>query len=399
MPTFLYRGYNLEGVEVDGRLTAADEVEALRQLEAQKIAAFDLNPDGGAARKYDRKKARPQDRFRFMRQLAVLLQAGTPLLDAFESMAEEEPCQDLAEQARKTRQALRSGESLSSAFRAAFPELPGYAPRLIELGEATGRLPKALKDISTQMEHELKSAAEIRNALAYPAFLAVTGVVAIVFIFLFVVPRFAALLGEDRTQIPAMSRWVIETGVFMRENLLQTGLIIGGAAVVLVLLSRNAAVRRTISEAMHRAPVIGSFLAASDVARWARACGTALDGGAPLVDALTLAEAAVTSIRRRQGLIEARRAIRAGEPIDAALKTHAAFDSMTVNLVKTGRASAKLDEMLLFVADLHEEEARNRAKRLTALAEPLAILFIASVVATIVISLVMAMTSVYEIAI
>jgi hypothetical protein len=77
-------------------------------------------------------------------------------------------------------------------------------------------------------------------------------------------------------------------------------------------------------------------------------------------------------------LIEARRAIRAGEPIDAALKAHADLDPMTVNLVRTGRASASLDEMLLFIADLNEEEARNRAKRLTSLAEPLAVLFIAA---------------------
>ena len=100
-----------------------------------------------------------------------------------------------------------------------------------------------------------------------------------------------------------------------------------------------------------------------------------------------------------QGLVEARRAIRSGEPIDAALKTHAGFDSMTINLVRTGRASASLDEMLLFVADIYEEESRNRAKRLTSLAEPLAILFIASIVGTIVISLVLAMTSIYDIAI
>jgi len=399
MPTFVYRGLNSDGVEVDGRLTAADEVEALRQLEAQKIAAFKLGEASVEARSYDRRKARPQDRFRFMRQMAVLLRAGTPLLDAFDSMAAEEPCKDLAEQAQKARQALRSGAQLSTAMRDAFPELPGYAPRLVELGEATGQLPKALTDISAQMEHELKSAAEIRNALAYPMFLAAAGVSAVLFIFIFVVPRFASLLGDDRSTLPAMSRWVIETGVFMRENLLQTGVIAGAIIFGVLALARNQTVRRFIAELMHQAPVIGSFLAASEVARWARACGTALSGGAPLVDALVLAEAAVTSSRRRQGLVEARRAIRAGEPIDAALKTYAHFDSMTVNLVRTGRASASLDEMLLFIAELNEEEARNRAKRLTSLAEPLAILFIAGVVATIVISLVMAMTSVYDIAI
>lgn len=399
MPTYVYRGLNPEGAEVDGRLTAADEVEALRQLESQRIAPFKLTEAGLEPRKYERKKARPQDRFRFMRQLSVLLRAGTPLLDAFDSLSADEPCQDLAEQALQVRRDLRSGAQLSRAMRDGFTSLPDYAPRLIELGEATGQLPKALADIALQMEHDLKAASEIRNALAYPAFLALTGVFAIFFIFLFVVPRFANLLGDDRSSLPALSRWVIETGVFMSTHLLQTGVIGAGLVVAAVLLSRNASVRRGVSEMMHRMPVVGDFLKASEVARWARTCGTALSGGAPLVDALVLAESAVSSARRKQGLAEARRAIRSGEAIDTALKTYADFDSMTINLVRTGRTSASLDEMLLFIADIYEDESRNRAKRLTSLAEPLAILFIASIVGTIVISLVLAMTSIYDIAI
>ncbi len=185
----------------------------------------------------------------------------------------------------------------------------------------------------------------------------------------------------------------------MSTHMVQTGLFVAGLVAVVFALSRNASVRRSVAELMHRMPVVGGFLTASETARWARTCGTALSGGAPLVDALVLSEFAVTCARRKQGLIEARRAIRSGEPIDAALKTHAGFDSMTINLVRTGRTSASLDEMLLFVADIYEEESRNRAKRLTSLAEPLAILFIASIVGTIVISLVLAMTSIYDIAI
>ena len=398
MSSFVYRGLNADGVEVDGRITASDHVDALRQLEAQSIAPFKLDIAREEDRKFDRNKARPQDRFRFMRQLSVLLRAGTPLLDAFDALASEEPCRDLAGQASDVRRALRSGTKLSDAMREGFPELPGYGPRLLELGEATGQLPKALADIAGQMEADLKAQAEIRNALAYPSFLAVAGTSAVIFIFMFVVPRFATLLGDDRSSLPAFSRWVIETGVYMRENWVQVALIGLGAVIVVMALFRNKTFMRSFGDFLHRVPVVGSFLSASEIAKWSRACGTALNGGATLVDALVLAEQAVDSSRRKQGLVEARRAIRAGEPIDQALKAYADFDSMTVNLIRTGRASASLDEMMLFVANMYEEEARNRAKRLTSLAEPLAILFIASVVGMIVVSLVMAMSSLYDVA-
>lgn len=398
MATYSYKGLNADGVSVEGRITASDEVDALRQLESQSIAPFQLAPFDEGARTYERRRSRDKDRYRFMRQLAVLLKAGTSLLEAFETVSEEEPCRDLAEQARAIRQDLRSGAAVSTAMATHMTQLPQYAPRLIELGEATGELPKALSDIAAQMEHDLKSAAEIRNALAYPSFLAVAGVVAVAFMFLFVVPRFATLLGEDRSDLPAFSRWVIETGVYLRTHLAGTLTAMAAMSAAAFVMLRNDRIRNAQRELLFSAPVVGDFLRASEVARWARTTGTALSGGAVLLEALRLGEAAVMSARLRQSLAEARRAIRAGDAIDHALKAHTDFDSMTLNLVRTGRASASLDEMLLFIAQVYEEEARDRAKRLTSLAEPLAILFIASVVGIIVVSLVMAMTSLYDVA-
>ncbi len=398
MATWRYKGLDAEGAVVEGRLSAADEVDALRQLEGQSISPFDLSEAGAGERSYARNRARAQDRFRFIRQLSVLLRAGASLLEAFETVADQEPCRELAEQAAAVRRDLRGGSKLSQAMRAHMPKLPEYAPRLIELGETTGQMPKALSDVADQMDNDLRSAAEVRNALAYPAFLAVAGVVAVLFIFLFVVPRFATLIGEDRSGLPAMSRWVIETGVFLRSNMVESGFALAGAIVLGVLIVRQPAVRRALSDAMFAAPVIGDFLRASETARWSRITGTALDGGAGLLDALTLAEAGVRSAKRRQGLVEAKRSIRGGDAIDAALKTHTDFDATTINLVRTGRASGRLDEMLLFIAEIFETESRDRAKRLTAIAEPLAVLFIASVVGLIVVSLVMAMSSLYDIA-
>ncbi len=398
MATFRYRGLDEAGLTVQGRITAADSVDAQRQLEAQSIAAFELKETGAEERKYARNKARPADRQRFIRQLAVLIRAGTPLLSAVDSIVSEEPCRELAMEGENIRRDLRSGTRLSEAMRRHMPRLPAYAPRLIELGETTGQQARALNDIAAQMEQDLKAAAEIRNALAYPAFLAVAGVCAITFIFMFVVPRFAALIGDDRSAMPAFSRWLIETSLLLRDNVPMVLAVIAALVVLGVMISRNAQARAAIAAGLEALPVVGDFLRASDTARWARISGTALSGGAHLIDALVLAEASVSSRKRRLALTEARRAIRAGEAIDTALRTHTDFDAMSLNLIKTGRTAASLDEMLLFLASIHEEDARNRARRVTSLAEPLAILFIAGVIGAIVVGLVLAMTSIYDIA-
>ncbi len=399
MPIFRYRGLDPSGVTVEGRISAQDSIEAQRQLEAQSVAPFELREVGADERKFGRNKARSADRQRFMRQLAVLIRAGTPLLPAIDSLIADETCRELAMEGTNIRRDLRSGARLSEAMARHMPRLPPYASRLVELGETTGQQAKALNDIATQMEQDLKAAAEMRNALAYPAFLAVAGTVAITFIFMFVVPRFAALIGDDRSAMPAFSRWLIETSLLLRDNIVIVIGLIGGLVIGAMSLARSKSSRAAAYRLMERLPVISGFLLAADTARWARITGTALSGGSGLVEALQLAESAVASQTRRLGLVEARRVIRSGEPIDVALRTHTDFDSMSLNLIKTGRTSASLTEMLLFLAGIHEDEARNRAKQVTALAEPLAIVFIAGIIGAIVVGLVLAMTSMYDIAI
>lgn len=396
MASFVYKGLKKDGAPVEGRISAADPPEAISQLRAQGILAYEVRAVDGEGRRFDRRRARPKDRHRFIRQLATLLRAGSPLLASFDALLEEEPCRELNEQMRAIRSDLRGGGRLSQALARHMPDLPDYAPRLVELGEATGSLDARLSEVAAQMERDLASVEEVRNALAYPAFLAVAGVGAVIFIFMFVVPRFSALMDNARTEIPAISRIVLGIGQFFNANV---PLVIGAVvllAILVVQVWRSPALRRGATAMAFRLPVLGRFLEASDTARWARVTGTALSAGAGLIDALALAERGVLSPRRREGLEQVRRAVRSGEMLEAALRAHTTTDAMTLNLVRTGRLSGALAEMLIFVAEAGEQDARNLAKRLTSLAEPLAIAFIASVIGLIVISLVLAMSSLYS---
>ncbi len=397
MANFLYKGLKRDGAAVEGRINAGDSSDAVSQLRAQGILAYEVSLVDGEGRRFDRKRARPKDRHRFIRQLATLLKAGSPLLNAFDALLEEEPCRELSEQMRAIRSDLRGGGRLSQGLSRHMPTLPDYAPRLVELGEATGSLDIRLNEVASQMERDLASAEEVRNALAYPGFLAVAGTGAVIFIFMFVVPRFSALLENAQGEIPAISRIVLGIGEFFNANV---PLVLGGAVLLAlgaIQIWRAPATRRAATVIAFRLPVLGRFLEASDTARWARVTGTALAAGAGLIDALALAERGVLSPRRREGLEQARRAVRSGEMLETALRAHTNTDAMTLNLVRTGRLSGALAEMLLFVAEAGEQESRNLAKRLTSLAEPLAIAFIASVIGLIVISLVLAMSSLYSI--
>lgn len=393
--SFRYKGFRADGGEVEGRISAANEADAVSQLSARRVTPFELTPDA-VARRYERRRARPEDRSRFLRQLSMLARAGAPLLSCFDSLIEDEPCREIAEQTRLVRADLRGGSRLSAALTRRMPDLPDYAPRLVELGEATGSLPERLTEISTQMEADLAAGAEIRNALAYPAFLAIAGTAAVFFIFIVVVPRFSALLAESRGEIPAISRIVLTVGEFAGANVIS---LFAGLVVLLLIANRLLAApgtRRQLTAFAFQMPVLGGFLSAADTARWARVTGTALTAGAGLIDALALAERGVRSPRRKAGLAEVRRAVRAGAMLEQALRAHTDIDTMTVNLVRTGRISGDLPGMLLFVAETGDAKARNMSKRLTALAEPLAVAFLAGIIGLVVVSLVLAMSSLYD---
>lgn len=397
MPQYVYKAIGADGVEVEGRVSGASEADAIRQLEAQRIAPYRIQLDSNlSARKFQKQRASFKDRQRFMRQLSTLLRAGVPLLEGFRTVTETEPCRDLYSQASKVASDLRAGGRLSLAMQSHFDRLPPYAVRLIELGEATGSLPERLVEIADQMAQEQTARDELRNALSYPAFLAIAGVAAVFFIFLFVVPRFAGLVDSSRAQIPLISQVVLSAGVGMRDHLWAVLTVIVSAVLIIVLILRTPRFRDGALALAYRMPVLGSFLRSAETARWARICGVALGAGAPITDALILAENSVWSARRRRGLSDARRAVRAGEPLDVALKAHTDMDAMTVNLVRTGRMSGEMAEMLDFAATGLENEARNQAKRLSAIAEPLAVMVIAGVIGVVVVSLVLAMTSLYE---
>lgn len=396
MKTFLYKGLKSDGAQVEGRISAEDSDEAVIKLQAEGIMAFDVGASDQDSRRFVRKRAGPKDRQRFMRQLAMLLKAGSPLLASFDSLVEEEPCRELHEQIGAIRAEIRNGERLSSGISKHMPALPDYASRLIELGEATGSLPARLSEVAAQLDRDRASLEEVRNALAYPAFLAVAGIGAVLFIFMFVVPRFSALLEGGDADIPAISRGVLSLGAFFNANAWLVLIVLAGLVLAAIQSARSRKIRKVIVTAAFQAPVVGRFLDTSDTARWARVCGTALTAGAGLMDALALAEKGVLSPKRRDGLTQVRRAVRSGEALETALRAHTKTDAMTINLVRTGRLSGDLAGMLIFVAEAGEQDAHNLAKRMTALAEPLAIGFIASIIGLIVISLVLAMSSLYS---
>jgi len=398
MSRFKYKALDPNGETVKGHIDAASEDEAFAQLRSRRLDVFQISTMAAPTRLFQSAGTpKRRDMARYIRQLATLLSAGVALLEALASLSRSNAHPALAKASDNIRKNLRSGDRLSVAMERHLPGLPRYVPRLAELGEATGQSAKALSDAADRMEFEDAMRAEVRTALSYPLFLTVVGGLIVFLLFLFVVPRFDALIGDNRASLPAISKFVIGFGAGLRDNIVPTLIGFGVITGLLVVVTQNAELRARLRSWAETVPWVGPLLVQAELGGWARTVGIALDNGADLLSALGLGEFGLRSQRLRRGMKAARTEIRAGRNIDDVLAEAVPdFDPLTIDLIRTGRTSGGLADMLLFVGRTQEKETRETAKRLAALAEPLAISIISLIVGTVVISIVLAMTSLYD---
>src|SRR5690606_36175034 len=223
--------------------------------------------------------------------------------------------------------------------------LPPYVGTLVRSGEKAGQLGKALQDAVLQLEYDLQVRGEIRQALTYPAVLVTAGIAAVVLMFTFVVPKFAALLSRA-DDLPWLGWAVLSTGMFARQYwwLLLFALLAVG--VVVWRLLRDPVARARGYERLERLPVIGTWRVESETAAWARILATLLGNRVPLLDALSLAQAGVRAPGRRARLEEVSRNVRAGATLADSLEEQATLTATGYNLVRVGERSGELPAML-----------------------------------------------------
>ena len=400
MAIFVYKALDKNTLTIKGEIAAGDQGEAIRKLSARRLDVFKISEK--KTRRdftFTRRSVGTREYARYIRQLSILLSAGVVLLEAMKSLAKSNSHPFLSAASEKMRQDLRSGKRLSQTMETHLPELPHYVARWAELGEATGQAGKALSDAAERMEYENTLQSEIKTALSYPIFLAVIGGIIILLLFIFVVPRFDALI-TDREKLPFISRLVIAAGVGLKENLLVCALGFIGLCLAGIFFMRQKGWKEKLRVQFEKIPLVGPLLIQSDLGNWAQTVGVGLDNGSDLLSALRQGEYGVRSQRLRARFQQVYREIKAGKNIDETLAENIReFDALSIDMIRTGRSAGQLSDMLLFIGKMQEDRTREITKRLSAFAEPVAILLIAAIVGTIVISIVLAMTSLYDFAI
>jgi general secretion pathway protein F len=394
---FRYRAVDASGTQVSSDIVAAGEREALRALEAQGLTVVALHPLQDGARRFRSKRASSRETQLVLQEFATLLEAGVTLAVSLSSLAKSNHHPQLTGAFSGMERAVRRGESFSAAFRQSELPVPRYFHQLVEAGEATGQLAEAFRGGVDQYEYDQQVAGELRSALVYPLVLVGSGAAAVLIIFLWVVPRFGGLLTQHGDQMPALSRWIIGTGVWLSANIWIVGFAAAGAALALVALARRKESRAAASEALARAPLIGDWIVEAEVGRWSSTLSALLAGRVELIRALGLAAESVKLEFLRNRLARVARSVKGGASLSSALREHHALNPTGYDLVAVGEASGELPKLLRALARLYETTGRDRMKRILQLIEPLAIIVIGVVIGVIVTAIILAITSVNEV--
>ncbi len=398
MPEYEYEIVDSEGRLSKGRAEAASVTDLVRGLAAEGHRVVDVSERREAPRSLFRRRLRAQERVVAFHELATLLESGVTIGDAVHAQASGSHHPELAAAFRSISRALLRGQSLGEALRGSGLALPHYVFHLVEAGELSGRLAEALRQAVEQMRYDQRMASEMRSALIYPSILIASGFAAVLLVFVFVIPQFSNLL-EEAEELPLLAEVVLRAGVWFNENFWLFAGALGAAIAALAAAFRRPALRQRARDALATLPVLGEWLGEVDTAKWASVMSAMLISRVSLMDALGLASRGVRLTRRRHTLEQAISDVRGGAALSAALEKRRALSPTGYNLLRVGEQSGQLAQMLRALATLYEENGTRRMKRFLTLIEPLAILLIGAFLGVIMIGIILAITSVNDLAI
>ena len=395
MPTYVFKGRNRMGEVIVGE-RLADSRDMLRQLlrreqvmltsvkeKGREIAVPKL---GGRS-----KKVNAKDLSIFTRQFSVMIDAGLPLVQCLEILAQQQENKNFQMVLTQTRQDVEEGSTLAAAMARHPKTFDQLFVNMIEAGEAGGILDLILQRLSSYIEKIVKLRRDVVSAMIYPAAVIVIAVAVIAVIMVFVIPSFQSiftgLLGPGE-QLPMPTRVVVGFSEFLAGI---GGLVILGAiaasVVALKFYYRTPGGHRRIDYILLKVPIIGGILRKIAVARFSRTLSTLLSSGVPILQSLEITARTAGNMILEEAINKVRSGVERGESIVEPLKATEVFPNMVSQMIAIGEQTGALDAMLGKIADFYEQEVDSAIASLLTLIEPVMIGFLGVTIGSIVIAM------------
>ncbi|KTT44609.1 type II secretion system protein F [Pseudomonas oryzihabitans] len=371
MGSFTWEGTDRKGTKVKGEMVGLNPALIKAQLRKQGINPTRVRKKSVSL--FGRgKKIKPQDIALFTRQLATMMSAGVPLLQAFDIIGEGFDNPNMRKMVDDIKQDVAAGNSLANSLRKQPQYFDDLYCNLVDAGEQSGALETLLDRVATYKEKTEALKKKIKKAMTYPAAVVVVAVIVSAILLIKVVPQFQSVFEGFGAQLPAFTLFVIGISEILQE----WWLLVLGAMFVLGFVLRHfykksEKFRDATDRGLLKIPLIGSILYKSAIARYARTLATTFAAGVPLVDALDSVAGATGNVVFRNAVEKIKADVSTGMQLNFSMRTTGVFSSMAIQMTAIGEESGSLDEMLSKVATFYEDEVDNMVDNLTTLMEPM----------------------------
>ncbi|WP_269631749.1 type II secretion system F family protein [Pelomonas sp. BJYL3] len=381
---FEWEGKDRNGKVVRGEMRAGGEAMVSASLRRQGILVSKVKKRRASGGKSIKQK----DIAVFTRQLATMMRAGVPLLQAFDIVGRGATNPRLTKLLNDIRQDVETGTSLSSAFRKHPIYFDALYCNLVEAGEAGGILEQLLDRLAMYQEKTVAIKQKIKSALTYPIAVMVVAFVVLAVIMIFVVPSFKNVFTSFGADLPAPTLFVIALSEFFVSYWwLIFGSIGGGLYFFFQSWKRSEKMQKTMDRLLLKIPVFGDLLFKSALARWTRTLATMFAAGVPLVEALDSVGGASGNAVFTEATEKIQRDVSTGSALTASMQSTGLFPVMVLQMASIGEESGSLDHMLAKAAEFYEEEVDEAVKALSSLMEPFIIVLLGSMIGGIVVAM------------
>ncbi|WP_438455385.1 type II secretion system F family protein [Vreelandella venusta] len=388
-PTPLHRwrweGKGPQDRAMRGELIGRTKPEIIEQLAKQRIVATKVQKRSSFG---GRSKVTNVDIMIFARQMATMVRAGIPILQALQAVSESLKKPAMVALTQHIMEDVSSGDSLSSAMAKHPKQFDRLFVSLVDAGEQAGALDQMLERIASYKEKVESLKSRVKKALWYPTAVMIIGVAVTILLLIKVVPEFENMFQGFGAELPALTQFTVNLSNVAQKYWLQATCSL---AVIVVLL--KTAVRRSpriayrLDRLMLRLPLIGDILHKSAVSRFTRTLATTFTSGVPLIEGLETAAGAADNRVYIKAIHDVRQDVTTGQQLHFAMRMTNRFPALAVQMVSIGEEAGSLDAMLNRVADYYEEEVNNKVDALTSLMEPIIIVVLGALVGGVVVSM------------
>lgn len=394
MANWRFEGFNKDGKRVSGTIQAGSEKEVRRLLRNDKIRPKKITPpsilefdlgewmvDKGFAAPFGAKELS-----NFTKQLAIMINAGVPILQALEIIYKSEKQPVLKKAVKNISREVGEGKTISESMekQKGFNKL--YC-NLVKAGEAGGILDEILDKLSIHMEKQERTKAQIKSAMMYPFIVTLVGFGVIWGMMVFVVPQFVGMLKDTGQDPPAITQFVMDTSAFLGDHSMK---LIGGLFVLGVLLKSfigTPSGKIVFDKIMMRMPIFGMIIIKGNLSSFSRTLATMLGAGVSLIDSLDICVETIDNEVIAEDIRVIKKEVVQGKTLTEPLMKIEYFPDMVSQMIKVGEQTGQIDGMLEKTANVFEDEVNELVGGMTKMIEPIIIVVLGGIIAVILVAM------------